>query len=137
MQPFSSAHRRTVPQPLFLLRLVLVVMATQTSQGARCDRKWREAINEITKVITDIPKTSCKKTALGCFSAEFNVVRFEFGALQKTWTVKRILKGIEESMVDTGVCAQCESYQERPVGVFLENLLNFLQLLLWSEMCGT
>ncbi|RXM35707.1 hypothetical protein EOD39_3918 [Acipenser ruthenus] len=83
-------------EPLFLLRLVLVVMVTQTSQGARCDPKWREAINEITKVITDIPKT-----------------------------------------VDTGVCAQCESYQERPVGVFLENLLNFLQLLLWSEMCGT
>lgn len=57
MQPFSGAHRRTVTQPLFLLRLVLVVMATQTSQGARCDPKWREAINEITKVITDIPKT--------------------------------------------------------------------------------
>ncbi|XP_041090684.1 interleukin 15, like [Polyodon spathula] len=150
MHPFPVPHRRTVP-----LLLSLVVIATQMSQGARCDPKWYEAIKEMKKVINDvIPKTNnsinctlytpdsslvnnCMRTALGCFSDELHVMIFEFGDLQKAWTVTRMLTGIKERVVDTGACAQCETYQEKSVGVFLTNLLNFLQLLVSSDMLGT
>ncbi|KAK1150751.1 interleukin 15, like [Acipenser oxyrinchus oxyrinchus] len=150
MQPFPVARRHTVT--LLLLQL-LVVMATSTSQGARCTPRWHEAVNAVLKVIADISKTgnpmnctlytpdvpvvdSCKKTAVACFSAELNVAMSEFRILKQKWSLKRILQGIENSMVDTGACAQCESYQERPVEVFLDNLKNFLQHMHSHEVCG-
>ncbi|MGH0126122.1 UNVERIFIED_CONTAM: hypothetical protein FKN15_025479 [Acipenser sinensis] len=153
MQPLSVARRRTVTLRAVLLLQFLVVMATKTSQGAGCAPRWHEAVKAVLKVIADLSKTgnpinctlytpdvtmvdSCKKTAVGCFSAELNVVMFEFPIPKPKWSLKRILQGIENSMVDTGACVQCESYQERPVEVFLDNLKNFLQHMLSQEECG-